>query len=92
MRLTLLLLALSSAYGYVLPQRASHFVGRDVRHAAPTASSSSPNALVMKKGKANVPPQMRSQYKRAQEMESYRQQMIESQVRARGCMESFAAR
>jgi hypothetical protein len=33
----------------------------------------------MKKGKANVPPQMRSQYARAQEMESYRKQMVESQ-------------
>jgi hypothetical protein len=33
----------------------------------------------MKKGKANVPPQMRSQYARAQEMENYRQQMMESQ-------------
>ena len=34
----------------------------------------------MKKGKANVPPQMRQQYKRAQEMENYRQQMMESQT------------
>jgi hypothetical protein len=30
----------------------------------------------MKKGKANVPPQMRSQYKRQQEMEAMRQEMI----------------
>ncbi len=34
----------------------------------------------MKKGKANLPSHMRSQYKRSQEMEAYRQQMIESQV------------
>jgi hypothetical protein len=33
----------------------------------------------MKKGKANVPPQMRQQYKRAQEMENYRKQMMDSQ-------------
>ena len=34
----------------------------------------------MKKGKANLPSHMRSQYKRSQEMEAYRKQMIESQV------------
>jgi len=36
--------------------------------------------LEMKKGKANVSPQMRQQYKRAQEMESYRQSMMDSQM------------
>jgi len=35
--------------------------------------------MTMKKGKANLPPQMRSQYARAQEMESNRQQMMDSQ-------------
>lgn len=83
-RLTLLLLAatISSINGYsVLPQRASHFVGRDVCHTTPaTTANRSGNTLEMKKGKANVNPQMRSQYKRAQEMESYRQQMADSQV------------
>lgn len=33
----------------------------------------------MKKGKANVPPQMRSQYKRQQEMASMRDQMLAAQ-------------
>jgi len=33
----------------------------------------------MKKGKANVPPQMRGQYKKAQEMQNMRQQMMEAQ-------------
>jgi hypothetical protein len=34
--------------------------------------------MEMKKGKANVPPQMRSQYKRQQEMQAQREQMIAS--------------
>ena len=34
--------------------------------------------MVMKKGKANVPPQMRSQYKRAQEMAQMKKQMIDA--------------
>jgi len=45
--------------------------------------SASRASLSMKKGKANVSPQMRQQYKRAQEMEGYRQQMQDSQVRTR---------
>ena len=89
MRLTafLLLVALlgSTAAAYtVSPQRSSYFVGHSVYHttAAPQPSSRgvSSSNLTMKKGKANVPPQMRSQYARAQEMESYRQQMIDSQT------------
>jgi len=39
--------------------------------------------IEMKKGKANLPSHMRSQYKRSQEMEAYRQQMMESQVSKR---------
>ncbi|KAL7529063.1 hypothetical protein ACHAXR_002777 [Thalassiosira sp. AJA248-18] len=86
MRLTILLLTLAATttHGYsVLPQRASHFVGRSVQHttAAPTNNNNGARAtLEMKKGKANVSPQMRQQYKRAQEMESYRQQMQDSQM------------
>jgi len=81
MRLTILLLTLSTTVGYsVLPQRASHFVGRDVSHAAPASSRASSGAtLEMKKGKANVPPAMRQQYKRSQEMEGYRQEMMDNQ-------------
>ena len=44
-------------------------------------SGSSGSTLEMKKGKPNVNPAMRQQYKRAQEMESYRKEMMESQVR-----------
>jgi hypothetical protein len=89
MRLATLLIVLlgsSTAAAYtVSPQRSSYFVGHSVYHttaAAPQTSSSSrvtSSNLTMKKGKANVPPQMRSQYARAQEMENYRQQMMESQ-------------
>lgn len=82
MRLTILLLTLTSTLGYsVLPQRASHFVGRDVSHAAPSTSARSNTraTLEMKKGKANVPPAMRQQYKRSQEMEGYRQEMMDNQ-------------
>ena len=90
MRLTTLLIVLlgssSTAAAYtVSPQRSSYFVGHSVYHttaaSAPQTSSSrvTSSNLTMKKGKANVPPQMRSQYARAQEMENYRQQMMESQ-------------
>jgi hypothetical protein len=41
---------------------------------------SASSMIEMKKGKANLPSHMRSQYKRSQEMEAYRQQMMESQV------------
>eukprot|EP00581_Thalassiosira_minuscula_P012424 CAMPEP_0183725582 /NCGR_PEP_ID=MMETSP0737-20130205/20819_1 /TAXON_ID=385413 /ORGANISM="Thalassiosira miniscula, Strain CCMP1093" /LENGTH=216 /DNA_ID=CAMNT_0025956615 /DNA_START=95 /DNA_END=745 /DNA_ORIENTATION=+ len=88
MRLTTLLLTITAISAYsVIPQRASHFVGRNVAHSSssstPTTNAGSNGAratLEMKKGKANVSPQMRQQYKRAQEMENYRQQMMESQM------------
>lgn len=83
LRLTALLVVLlgcTAAAYTVSPQRSSYFVGHSVYHTtAATQPSSSRNNLTMKKGKANVPPQMRSQYARAQEMEAYRQQMIDSQ-------------
>jgi hypothetical protein len=77
----------------MLHQRSSHFVGRDVIAVSPPSSSSSSGGrhggknggmnIEMKKGKANLPSHMRSQYKRSQEMEAYRKQMIDSQVRRR---------
>ena len=42
------------------------------------SSATNGATLEMKKGKANVPPQMRGQYKKQQEMAQMRQQMIES--------------
>jgi hypothetical protein len=41
-------------------------------------SSTAGPQLEMKKGKPNVPPQMRSQYKRQQEMQELRQRMIQA--------------
>lgn len=78
----IILTLLATIHSYsVLPQRSSHFVGRSVSHNEPAAPINHRHAsLTMKKGKANVPPQMRSQYARAQEMESYRRQMIEAQT------------
>ena len=85
MRLTTFLVALlagtTTAYT-VSPQRSSHFVGHGVYHTTSSSTASKRTArahLEMKKGKPNVPSQMRSQYARAQEMESYRQQMMDSQ-------------
>ncbi|KAL3760710.1 hypothetical protein ACHAWU_000030 [Discostella pseudostelligera] len=69
-----------SAYS-ILPQRASYFVGRDVLASATRAShaaASTSSIIEMKKGKANIPSHMRSQYARAQEMEGMRKQMMES--------------
>lgn len=37
-------------------------------------------SLTMKKGKDNVPPQMRSQYKKQQELRSMRDQMVAAQT------------
>ena len=83
-RLQILFLLISTISAYtVLPQRASYFVGRDVNTNTQQQQQSSRNngsTIEMKKGKANVSPQMRQQYKRAQEMEGYRQQMIDSQT------------
>mmetsp|Transcript_8638 Transcript_8638/g.12958 ORF Transcript_8638/g.12958 Transcript_8638/m.12958 type:complete len:214 (+) Transcript_8638:79-720(+) len=78
--LAALLFGTTAAYT-VLPQRSSHFVGHGVYHtSATTASTTSSSATIeMKKGKPNVSPNMRSQYARAQEMESYRQSMMDSQ-------------
>jgi len=66
-----------AAYTAVLPQRASHFVGRDVRHDRPAAARGPRAALVMK-GKAQSP-QMRAQYKRAQDMNAYKKEMEANQ-------------
>ena len=69
-----------SAYS-ILPQRASYFVGRDVLASATRAShaaASTSSIIEMKKGKANIPSHMRSQYARAKEMEGMRKQMMES--------------
>ena len=83
MKYTLLLLAAPFlAQGYTFPQSSSYFAGRSVSHATTSNNNNGRSAtLEMKKGKANVPPAMRQQYKRSQEMESYRKEMMDSQVR-----------
>jgi hypothetical protein len=61
--------------------RVSSFGGSVVVWAPSSAASSEAGGsrfLDMKKGKPNVPPQMRSQYKKQQEMQALRQQMIQS--------------
>ena len=80
--LLILPLLLSASAAYTLPQSASSFAGRSVTvGAASTQQRHGTSAtLEMKKGKSNVPPAMRNQYKKAQEMEAYRQQMMDSQV------------
>lgn len=44
----------------------------------PSSAAGGSRYLEMKKGKPNVPPQMRSQYKKQQEMQALREQMIQS--------------
>ena len=80
--LLILPLLLSASAAYTLPQSASSFAGRSVTvGAASTQQRHGTSAtLEMKRGKSNVPPAMRNQYKKAQEMEAYRQQMMDSQV------------
>lgn len=51
----------------------SGFHGAVVMH---RMSSSSSTSLTMKKGKSNVPMQMRGQYKKAQEMSQMRKEMM----------------
>lgn len=82
MKYTLLLLAAPFlAQGYTFPQSSSYFAGRSVSHATTSNNNNGRSAtLEMKKGKANVPPAMRQQYKRSQEMESYRKEMMDSQT------------
>uniref|UniRef100_A0A7S2S5A2 Uncharacterized protein n=1 Tax=Eucampia antarctica TaxID=49252 RepID=A0A7S2S5A2_9STRA len=61
----------------------SSFGGAVVYHRENNAISSGNNnqkcVLEMKKGKANVPPQMRSQYKRQQEISSMQKSMMDAQ-------------
>ncbi len=73
----------SSVSGYsIVPsltqQRASYFVGRDVLASTSRGTTRACTTIEMKKGKANIPSHMRSQYARAQEMEGMRKQMMES--------------
>mmetsp|Transcript_37766 Transcript_37766/g.56501 ORF Transcript_37766/g.56501 Transcript_37766/m.56501 type:complete len:213 (-) Transcript_37766:367-1005(-) len=63
----------------VAPQSVSTFSGRALI-AAESQCRVTRGDLSMKKGKANVPPMMRGQYKKQQEMQNMRQQMQEAQA------------
>mmetsp|Transcript_5435 Transcript_5435/g.10867 ORF Transcript_5435/g.10867 Transcript_5435/m.10867 type:complete len:224 (-) Transcript_5435:135-806(-) len=88
--LVLLLATLASPYTFrpsVTPSSLSSLTsisGSSTPRVGPTPTQtshiSSLHNLEMKKGKANVPPMMRSQYKQQQNMNSMREQMIEAQT------------
>jgi hypothetical protein len=63
------LLALASAFGSSISRFGGNALVAGVINGA---------SMSMKKGKDNVPPQMRSQYKRQKEMQAQREQMIAS--------------
>jgi hypothetical protein len=70
------LLATASAWTARTGSAVSSFGGSVLLVDRPTATETPQHALTMKKGKANVPPQMRSQYAKQQEMAAMRQKMI----------------
>ena len=67
-----LCLATANAYSVGMPSSMTSAFGGRVLVTGTTNGAS----MEMKKGKANVPPQMRGQYKKQQEMAQMRQQMI----------------
>lgn len=74
MRVFLLVLAsLTTAMAWTTSSAVSSFGGAVL---LTEQRSSATCSLTMKKGKANVPPQMRSQYAKQQEMAAMREQMI----------------
>jgi len=75
----LVAVASPSANAYTAPQIASTFGGRSLVGAPSNIVERSRGDMCMKKGKPNIPPQMRGQYKRAQEMQNMREQMMEAQ-------------
>lgn len=54
----------------------SSFGGSVLMTPSPSGNSNVKNALTMKKGKPNVPPQMRGNYQRQKEMSQMREQMV----------------
>ena len=67
----------TAAAAWTTGSAVSSFGGSVLVTGSPTqCASPNNNMLTMKKGKANVPPQMRGQYKRQQEMAAMRDQMI----------------
>ena len=73
MRLLTLFSLFAAAAAWTTGSAVSSFGGNVLISSATNGAT-----LEMKKGKANVPPQMRGQYKKQQEMAQMRQQMIQS--------------
>jgi hypothetical protein len=73
---------LPAARGWTMGSAVSGFSGSVLLVDRPSSPSSSPSPnsnpsfLTMKKGKANVPPQMRGQYEKQKEMMAQREAMI----------------
>ena len=76
LRLFFLLNLLATSYAWTTGSAVSSFGGSVLVTGKASQCSSNSNSLVMKKGKANVPPQMRGQYKKQQEMAAMREQML----------------
>jgi|AntRauTorckE5430_2_1112549.scaffolds.fasta_scaffold02228_3 hypothetical protein len=70
----------TSAFSVGSSSMASSFGGSVLITGKVSVSSQSSGATIeMKKGKDNVPPAMRAQYKRQKEMSNMREQMVEAQ-------------
>eukprot|EP00538_Stauroneis_constricta_P007189 CAMPEP_0119557612 /NCGR_PEP_ID=MMETSP1352-20130426/9234_1 /TAXON_ID=265584 /ORGANISM="Stauroneis constricta, Strain CCMP1120" /LENGTH=216 /DNA_ID=CAMNT_0007604749 /DNA_START=23 /DNA_END=673 /DNA_ORIENTATION=- len=68
----------SSAFSVASQHQCSAFGGSVLVTGSNVCNANNNNGLMMKKGKANVPPQMRGQFKKQQEMKEMRDQMIEA--------------
>jgi len=79
LRQLLLLSLAASASAWTTSSAVSSFGGTVLVLDRPSPSCSTPApSLTMKKGKPNVPPQMRGMYAKQQEMAAMREQMISS--------------
>ena len=76
--IALLALLVSQVTAWTTGSSVSAF-GGSVLVWADRPSSTAPTALTMKKGKSNLPPHMRGQYDKQQEMAAMREQMAASQ-------------
>ena len=77
LRLVTLLSLFATSSAWTTGSAVSSFGGSVLVTSRPAQCAS--NTLSMKKGKPNLPPQMRGQYKRQQEMAAMRDQMVAAQ-------------
>lgn len=71
-----LLLLIFPAQAWTTGSLVSSFGGSVLITGRPEQQVTGPSFITMKKGKANVPPQMRSNYKKQQEMAAMREQVL----------------